>query len=170
MTREEALDIIRFVFLHTDNHLNDGRQISADDIHEALIMACAALCKNSISSNLDEAAEEYALDVKAKPFGGLVEDAFKAGAEWRSSQIPKLPDNVDEAAGKYADIQNKNFLRPEIVKNIFKAGAKWMEGQGASFNTKVGWIDGPTVLDWPDDILDKFEMGDEVVVQIRKKQ
>ena len=45
---------------------------------------------------------------------------------------------------------------------------RWLK-QGASFNTKVGWIDGPTVLDWPDNILDGFKMGDEVIVQIRKK-
>ena len=57
----------------------------------------------------------------------------------------------------------------KYIYNAFKAGAEWMAGQGASFNTKVGWIDGPTILDWPDDILDKFEMGDKVVVQIRKK-
>ena len=125
MTQEEALDIIRFVFLHTDNHLNDDRKISAEDIHEALVMACAALCKNSLPSDLDEAAEE------------IVKDWLAYGD------------------GEY--------------KKLAIAGAEWMAGQGASYNTKVGWIDGPTVLDWPDDILDKFEMGDEVIVQIRKK-
>ena len=44
MTREEALNIIRFVFLNEDNQLNDGRQISGQDIHEALVTACEALC------------------------------------------------------------------------------------------------------------------------------
>ena len=40
----------------------------------------------SLPSNLDEAAEQYALDVKAKPFGNLVKEAFKAGAEWMAGQ------------------------------------------------------------------------------------
>lgn len=84
--------------------------------------------------------------------------------------LPILPSNLDEAARKYAD--ESCFDDPEFTATMlaFKAGAEWMAGQGASFNTKVGWIDGPTILDWPDDILDKFEMGDEVIVQIRKKQ
>lgn len=79
---------------------------------------------------------------------------------------PSLPFELDAAAEKYAEHYHD---RMAVVKG-FKAGAEWMAGQGASYNTKVGWIDGPTVLDWPDDILDKFEMGDEVIVQIRKKQ
>lgn len=45
MTKEEALDIIRFVFLHTDNHLNEDRPISAEDIHEALVMATSRRSK-----------------------------------------------------------------------------------------------------------------------------
>ena len=91
---------------------------------------------------------------------------------------PSLPSDLDEAARKYG---HEEPILPEYYNDgdipdyerwtaeAFKAGAEWMAGQGASFNTKVGWIDGPTILDWPDDILDKFEMGDEVIVQIRKK-
>ena len=88
MTREEALDIIRFVFLHTDNHLNDDRQISADDIHEALVMACATLCKNSLPSEIDKAAEKYSENILAKneDLQDAIEDGFKAGAEWMAGQ------------------------------------------------------------------------------------
>ena len=74
--------------MHTDNHLNDDRQISADDIHEALVMACAALCKNSLSSDLDEAAEKYSENILAnnEDLQDAIEDAFKAGAEWMAGQ------------------------------------------------------------------------------------
>ena len=91
---------------------------------------------------------------------------------------PSLPSNLDEAAEEWCKTNNKGIALSADKKShylvegtdAFKAGAKWMSGQGASYNTKVGWIDGPTVLDWSDDILDKFEMGDDVIVQIRKKQ
>lgn len=77
---------------------------------------------------------------------------------------PSLPFDLDEAAA------NCTYCEHAYARESFKEGAEWLAWQGASYNTKVGWVDGPTVLDWPDDILDKFEMGDEVIVQIRKKQ
>lgn len=87
----------------------------------------------------------------------------------------ELDKSLKEAAEEYADKiefdtnYNDEWINQEDVFNAFKAGAEWMAGQGASYNTEVGWIDGPTVLDWPDNILDGFKMGDKVVVQIRKK-
>lgn len=46
------------------------------------------------------------------------------------STLSEEPDkSLYEAATKFADTQNKNFLNPEIVKNIFIAGAKWQKGQ-----------------------------------------
>lgn len=74
MTREEAIKILQNICFE------------APEVKEALQIAIDALSRLSLPSNLDEAAEEYALDVKAKPFGGLVEDAFKAGAEWMAGQ------------------------------------------------------------------------------------
>lgn len=88
---------------------------------------------------------------------------------------PSLPSNLDEAAQKVEDYYDVGEEHGYLcchrgdIKDAFKAGAEWMAGQGASYNTEVGWIDGPTVLDWPDNILDGFKMGDKVVVQIRKK-
>lgn len=83
---------------------------------------------------------------------------------------PPLPSNADEAAEEYEHNLGYYECINQWPSVAFKAGAKWVAEQGASFNTKVGWIDGPTILDWPDDILDKFEMGDNVIVQIRKKE
>lgn len=91
---------------------------------------------------------------------------------------PSLPSDLDEAALKELQVYLPQgngpdgiyyFIAAQMLA-MYKAGAEWMAEKGASFNTKVGWIDGPTILDWPDDILDKFEMGDDVIVQIRKKQ
>lgn len=58
---------------------------------------------------------------------------------WEKTDYVSIPSNIDEAAEKYADTQNKNFLNPEIVKNIFKAGAKWLAGQGVSLSHLIAW-------------------------------
>ena len=58
---------------------------------------------------------------------------------WEKTDYVSLPSNIYEAAEKYADTQNKNFLNPEIVKNIFKAGAKWLAGQGVSLSHLIAW-------------------------------
>ena len=41
----------------------------------------------------------------------------------------ELDKDLKEAAERFANTQNKNFLNPEIVKNIFIAGSKWKEDQ-----------------------------------------
>lgn len=86
--------------------------------------------------------------------------------------LKEQPQELDEAAEKCAIKYSgwTTLSKKECFINIFKAGAKWQAEQGASYDTEVGWIDGPTVLDWPDDILDSFEMGDKVIVQIRKNE
>ena len=120
--------------------------------------------------------KEEAKKILACRGNGYSEEDFNDAIEVAFNCIPSLPSNLDEAAGKYANrgfSSNADPYEETIAyradKDAFKAGAEWMAGQGASYNTEVGWIDGPTVLDWPDDILDGFEMGDKVIVQIRKK-
>jgi hypothetical protein len=126
-----------------------------------------------------EEAKEY-LDNYRKMYAELAPESFLEALDIMLNE-PSLPSNLDEAVNGVMPISYGSlevdcyggsepvYSREQMVE-MFKAGAEWMAGQGASFNTKVGWIDGPTVLDWPDDILDKFKMGDEVIVQIRKKQ
>lgn len=81
-----------------------------------------------------------------------------------------LPSNLDEAAEEYNESESWRWEAPMYPhREAFKTGAEWMAAQGTSYNTEIGWIDGPTVLDWPDNILDGFKMGDKVIVQIRKK-
>ena len=84
-----------------------------------------------------------------------------------------LPSNIDEASEKYADTQNKNFLNPEIVKNIFKSGAKWMAGQGQTFEAHFDDGYGCAVasgVKLPFILWNTYEDGDVLKVQIRKKQ
>ena len=130
------------------------------------------MTKEEIKKVLDLALEYYKLEI----FGTGKES--QPPTQERIDYIyermqPSLPSDLDEAAEKilsetFPQLHNGSFLTEREMVKLIKAGAEWVAGQGASFNTKVGWIDGPTILDWPDDILDKFEMGDEVIVQIRK--
>ena len=100
MTREEALNIIRNVFFHENNQLNNDGQIGAKDIHNALTIACAALCEPSLPSDLDEAARKlypyergYDVDLPYPSTWDMNEDArnaFKAGAEWMAEKFVKV--------------------------------------------------------------------------------
>lgn len=81
MTKEECIALlIRYAEY-------DGMGIpNLAGCRDAMRTAAELLQQPSLPSNLDEAAEQYALDVKAKPFGNLVKEAFKAGAEWMAGQ------------------------------------------------------------------------------------
>lgn len=103
---------------------------------------------------------------------GEIELLKRIGYPERYSEQAKseIQTNLDEAAENISmtreqfDAANKHWYNDGK-----KDGAMWQREQGVSFNTEVGWIDGPTIMDWPDDILDGFKMGDKVIVQIRKK-
>lgn len=83
MTKEECIGLLKRYAKY------DGMGIpNLAGCKDAMRMAAELLERPSIPSNLDEAAEEYALDVKAKPFSGLVKNAFKAGAEWMARPAP----------------------------------------------------------------------------------
>lgn len=83
---------------------------------------------------LDEAAEEYAYN--EYPSQGVAnvecEKHFRAGAEWRDSQFPRLSNNLDEAELKYVESSNippANQEEEMMVYDAFKAGAKWRDEQ-----------------------------------------
>lgn len=89
----------------------------------------------SLPSDLDEAAKQFQgrWDNDQSP-----EASFKAGAQWRDAQIPKLPDSIDEAAEEYGYInwQSEDYHEGASeglpfdaighTANCFKAGAEWM--------------------------------------------
>lgn len=139
--------------------------------------------KPSLPSDLDEAAEEYGRNtfINECMENGVCDDhdlsdAFKAGAEWRDAQIPKLPDNVDEAAFAYENAQWEAGIKdcgycPQDVYDAFKAGAEWMAGQGYTFETIMQEDDvDELVPTCPDMYNHGYSCGDKVIVQIRKKQ
>lgn len=89
---------------------------------------------------------------------------------------PSLPSNLDEAAEKYSNSiafcgNDKEIkLAKEQSKCDFKAGAEWMAGQGVSIPGKVG-IYGVDVERITKELWeDGFKIGEEVILQIRKKQ
>lgn len=88
-----------------------------------------------------------------------------------------LPSDLDEAAEEYAWKKEEPLADGERLScafnpriDAFKAGAEWMAGQGVSMLGKIG-IYGVDV----ESITEKlrkagFKLGEEVVIQIRKKQ
>lgn len=156
-------------------------EIYKEIAYDAFLCGFTAKCELSLSSNLDEAAEKYAWR-KEEPlsdgerlsfcFNPRI-DAFKAGAEWRDAQIPKLPNSIDEAAEKYAiqgheNHTNVNYINTYIEgKRIgFKAGVKWLAGQGY---TKEGIARPDDCEIWVNLTGTDIKDGDKVIVQVRKK-
>ena len=93
---------------------------------------------------------------------------------------PSLPSDLDEAAFSYENnLWESGFKEcgysPQEVSDAFKAGAEWMARQGETFDGIVredGFVDfddyGSSMM-----IPSKtscFNNGEEVIVQIRKKQ
>ena len=104
------------------------------------------------SQGLDEAATKYQLEVDKEwnrgwsdsveqayvegvndVIGTSIGDAFKAGAKWRDSQIPRLSNNIDEAAKQHViDTRGDDVVWDENARGAmldFKAGAKWRDEQ-----------------------------------------
>ena len=87
---------------------------------------------------------------------------------------PSIPSNLDEAAEKNFEtmevLEHENIFE-ETHHKIFKAGVEWMAGQGETQeHFVIGSIAdspcGPAVVCY----TEEFEVGDNVIVQIRKKQ
>ena len=87
---------------------------------------------------------------------------------------PSLPSNLDEAAedswAVYEYRESPRGLYSTCYVDGFKAGAEWMAGQGETRDdiTVTGDFDGKAhIFPIPSS---KFNPGDKVIVQIRKKQ
>lgn len=83
-----------------------------------------------------------------------------------------VPENVDEAAESYLANKNVGELYKDFVKETFKSGAKWQADQGETFERIISRFrinDSKCCV--PSIILpeEKFNLGDKVIVQIRKK-
>lgn len=112
----------------------------APEVTEAIQIAIGTLSQSYLPSNLDEAAEEYA------------------------------PDFSNDLASKAA---------VEAIKDAFKAGAEWMAGQGVTEVSRLYRDPNPPYEGLFFGVLPFFSTlqmalnyheGEEVIVQIRKKQ
>lgn len=123
-----------------------------------------------ITKSLDDAAEAYGKrqGLEDKPYAIKY---FKAGAEWRDAQILKLPNNLDNAAKEYANIQDEGDKEKYVngyLYNGFYAGAEWMAAQGDIFETEPYFCtaEGDAEVSVPT----TFKPNEKVIVQIRKKE
>ena len=91
---------------------------------------------------------------------------------------PSLPSDLDEAAHSYAwekqehhiDFDGDEYLDYGPRYDAFKAGAKWDAGQGVSMLGRVG-IYGVDVESITKELREAgFNHGEEIILQIRKKQ
>lgn len=93
MTQEEAIKYLKQLYP------NGGYTWLDEQRMEAITMAIKALSKESIPSNLEEAAKEYAPDfsdsIASKAAVDDIRDAFKAGAEWMTNQGASFEDVIE---------------------------------------------------------------------------
>ena len=147
MTKEEALNIIRNVFFHEDNQLNNDGQIGAKDIHNALTIACAALCEPSLPSDLDDVKlvkeqvqEDWydgeiadTTEMDHVDYESIAEHYFnlgkQAGAEWMAEKFVKVD-------GSPLDWFNNRFksLRPQLRQ-------EWSEEDEDMLNSCISSIE-----------------------------
>lgn len=138
-----------------------------------------------------KAYEVYPLDldrhmiIEGEPYDNNKEkrEAYIRGL---TDSKPSLPSNLDEAAEEYIKFKPRYDIQQELEEgedpteiecftidaaiDSFKAGAEWMAGQGETQqHFVIGSIAdspcGPAVVCY----TEEFSVGDEVIVQIRKK-
>ena len=90
-------------------------------------------------------------------------------------KLPKTlePQGLDEAAEEYAEQHSFHPCDYDVTPyDCFKAGAKWQAEQGVSWEDEIGWYDGLLLYSHDERqnlVGTDFNIGDKVVVQIRKK-
>ena len=143
MTPEEQKAVEEF----TEMNLTKKGLYHYNDMQDAFLIGLfkGEKMQPPLSSNLDEAAEEY-------------------GRKEYSHAIHFW----DEGLSK-----NKPEVMKEDFVDAFKAGAEWMAGQGVTVDgiiIKVGYKLDVETTEYilPEESV--FERGDKVIVQIRKKQ
>lgn len=132
--------------------------------------------------NIDNCITQIAQGYGACRYLEGVQHGAEAVNELAQQEHPSLPSNLDEAAKKIAygvckQLPNGTEKDSIVYYAILaaKAGAEWMAGQGMDVDAEVckltdrAWV---TVIDekqFRNELHNKFNSGDKVVVQIRKK-
>lgn len=124
--------------------------------------------------------KEEAKKILACRGNGYSEEDFNDAIEVAFNCIPSIPSDLDEAADDMRDDAAydwvmSNFGNPkeslfDFDCRCFKAGAEWMAGQGVSMLGRVG-IYGVDVESITKELREAgFNLGEEIILQIRKKQ
>ena len=145
----------------------------------------ADLLRGKISEQMESLPREVgrgAGTITSKGYGMM--EAFqiiRSIIDSLQEEQPSLPSNLDEAAEETAQKYYCSCLEKhnetgicdgcENIKLSFKAGAKWMAEQGETqghfvIGSIAGSPCGPAVVCY----TEEFEIGDQVIVQIRKKE
>lgn len=114
-----------------------------------------------------EEAKEY-LDNYRKMYAELAPERFLEALDIMLNE-PLLPSNLDEAAEEYSNNLDYYHYTGDDPAVAFKAGAEWMAGQGETQKHLVINSTAGSPLLWPSCYTNDFKVGDEVIVQIRKK-
>ena len=121
--------------------------------------------------------EEAIENIKLIRFNAAITNAnsFKEALDMAIEALsqPSLPSDLDEAAKKWKEehFRREYYQIPkDAMSSSFKAGAEWMAGQGETHEhyviQEIADHDiGPAIVCYPE----TFEIGDKVIVQIRKK-
>jgi len=98
MTNEEAIENLKLVRLN-------AAVTGAALFKKAIDLAIVALSQPSLPSNIDEAAEEYGIDIRLgyprvmDETDRYIYNAFKAGAEWMARQGQTFAAHFDDGYG-----------------------------------------------------------------------
>ena len=146
--KDEIKRLRRKNYIDADNGCNEDECYGYELCLDNILSFIESLEKEQ-SQGLDEAATKYQLEVDKQwnrgwsdsveqayvegvndVIGTSIGDAFKAGAKWRDSQIPRLSNNIDEAAEEYAynEYPSYGVANVECEKH-FRAGAEWRDSQ-----------------------------------------
>lgn len=128
--------------------------------------------------NLDEKDGETCQDRNIKESLNGVRKLLRGeeltGGERLERLQPSLPSNLDEAANNYCVDIRLGYPRvmdetDRFIYNAFKAGAEWMAEQGETFNGFMS-VSGKRSLIAIEGSSQNFKFGEDVIVQIRKKE
>ena len=109
MTKEEAIENIKLIRFN-------AAITNANSFKEALDIAIEALSQPSLPRNLDEAANNYGVDIRLgyprvmDETDRYIYNAFKAGAEWMAGQGVSIDGKVIMDFSNPADIINRRLI------------------------------------------------------------
>ena len=178
------LDEAAIVYINTPR-IKSGKDKVFNEIsrnHEYIAFKAGAKWREQqnpkLPDNLDEAAEKYEHNLGYyECMNQWPSVAFKAGAEWMANEFENNRLRDCEALSEEDYKLESDFVDAHIKKNhrlptfldAIKYGAKWMAWQGETFNGFMS-VSGKRSIIAIEGSSQNFKFGENVIVQIRKKQ